>query len=102
MTDMSFFWWLAVVFFVGVALVEGAILIREHMRKKAIDSYDFRREDEYRQIARERDAWRMAYEKEHGIKVAQATTIEVQRILLRNKKVKDCGGHVGGKIGGRK
>ncbi len=102
MTDMSFFWWLAVVFFVGVALVEGAILIREHMRKKAIDSYDFRREYEYRQIARERDAWRMAYEQEHGIKVAQEATIEVQQILLRNKKVKDCGGHVGGKIGGRK
>ena len=56
----------------------------------------------YRQIARERDAWRMAYEQEHGIKVAQQATIEVQQILLRNKKVKDCGGHVGGKIGGRK
>lgn len=102
MTDMSFFWWLAVVFFVGIALVEGAILIRERMRKKAIDSYDFRRESEYQQIAKERDAWRLAYETEHGIKVAQAATIEVQQILLRNKKVKDCGGHVGGKIGGRK
>lgn len=102
MTDMSFFWWLAVVFFVGVALVEGAILIRERMRKKAIDSYNFRREDEYLQIARERDSWRRAYEKEHDIKVAQQATIEVQRILLRNKKVKDCGGHVGGKIGGVK
>ena len=44
----------------------------------------------------------MAYEQEHGIKVAQQATIEVQQILLRNKKVKDCGGHVGGKIGGRK
>jgi len=102
MTDMSFFLWLAVVFFVGVALVEGAILIRERMRKKAIDSYDFRRESEYQQIAKERDAWRLAYETEHGIKVAQAATIEVQQILLRNKKVKDCGGHVGGKIGGKK
>ena len=102
MTDMSFFWWLAVVFFVGIALVEGAILIRERMRKKAIDSYDFRRESVYQQIAKERDAWRLAYETEHGIKVAQAATIEVQQILLRNKKVKDCGGHVGGKIGGRK
>lgn len=99
---MDTFYWLTAALILTLSSVCGTLLLRERMRKKAIDSYDFRREYEYRQIARERDAWRMAYEQEHGIKVAQQATIEVQQILLRNRKVKDCGGHVGGKIGGKK
>ena len=99
---MDTFYWLTAALIFSVSAICGAILLRERMRTRALEAYDFRREDEYRQIARERDAWRLAYEQEHGVKVAQQATIEVQRILLRNKKVKDCGGHVGGKIGGMK
>lgn len=102
MKDMSFFWWMAFAFFGCAIIVGGTLLLREVIRKKAIDNYNFRREQEYKQIAKERDAWRMAYEAEHGIKIAHEATIQVQNILLRNKKVNDCGGHVGGKIGGRK
>lgn len=102
MGDMSFFWWLAFVFFGCAVIVGGTILMREYMRKKSMDDYDFRREREYQQIAKERDRWLAAYEQERGIRIGYEATIQVQTTILASKKVADVGGRVGGKIGGRR
>ena len=75
-----------------VASICGAILIREKIRKKALEDYDFRREKEYRQIEKERDEWIATYEWEHGLRIADEAIIRVQTIILDKTKVRDLGG----------
>ncbi len=75
-----------------VAFMCGAILIREWMRKRALEAYDFRREKEYRQIEKERDEWIATYEQEHGLRIADEAIIRVQTAILDGIKVRNLGG----------
>ena len=94
---MDIFYWLTNALILTLSAVCGTILIRERMREKAQERYNIRREKEYQQIAKERDSWRMAYETEHGERLACEALLKVQDMVYGRKKVKDMGGKIGGK-----
>lgn len=95
---MDTFYWVTAALIFSVSAICGAILLRERMRTRALEAYDFRREHEYRQIEKERDAWHLAYEQEHGERIASDAMVAVTKMVYGKNKVKD----MGGKIGGRK
>lgn len=79
--------WLTGALLVSVCAVCGTMLICTKMRCKALENYNFRKEHAYQQIAAERDAWRDAYEYEHGERVSCQSLLRVQTLILRKIKV---------------
>ena len=94
---MDTFYWLTAALIVSVSAICGTILIREKMREKAMEAYNFRGEKEYQQIEKERDAWHLAYEQEHGERIASDAMVKVAKMVYGKKNVADMGGKIGGK-----
>lgn len=94
---MDTFYWLTAALIFSVSSICGTLLVREKMRNRALESYNIRNEKEYQQIEKERDAWRWAYEQEHGEVIACHALINVQNMVYGKKKVADMGGKIGGK-----
>lgn len=95
--SMDTFYWLTAALIVSVSAICGTILLRERMRIKALNAHNVKREKAYREIAAECARWRIAYEQEHGERIACESLIAVQKMIYGKRKVADCGGKIGGK-----
>ena len=80
---MDIWLWLTGAMLISVGAVCGTMYGCEKMRCKALADYDFRGEKAYKQIVGERDKWIAAYMTEHAEKESLASTVKVQRIVIK-------------------
>lgn len=80
---------LAGAFVLGMAVPTAAYLIVKHWEIKARYNFQARKSKEYKQLRKEADQWRVAYEEEKAKTEDLNALLRVQRIVLSKTKVSD-------------
>lgn len=73
----------------ATALPTGAYLLVKHWEIKARYEFQARKSKEYKQLRKEADQWRVAYEEEKAKTEDLNALLRVQRIVLSKAKVSD-------------